>query len=394
MGTTGVVVPAAGRGTRLGSRQNKIWVEIHGRSILGWTLAALDTHPEIDHIVVAGAPDELERLLLAAGCFPKLAGVVPGGNSRAESVRNGLRALPAGCELALVHDAARPAVSHALISRVLAEVRRSGAAVPALPVADTLKRGDSCGAIEATVARANLWAAQTPQGARLQLLLDACEELGDRIADCTDESSILEAVGTPVRLVEGEESNRKITRRSDIDAVAAVLGTNVNERGFHPAVCRTGFGYDVHALAADRPLWLGGVNIPHPFGLAGHSDADVVLHAVCDALLGAAGLGDIGLLFPDTDAANRGRPSIEFLTEVNRLLVAAGWSVVNVDVALLAEEPRIGPYRQRMVDAISGCLGIHGAQVNVKATTAERMGFVGRREGIACWAIATISGAS
>lgn len=391
--TVGVVIPAAGRGSRFGSADNKIWLELGGRPLIAWSLTAFQDHPRIDHIVVVGAAHELDRLKAGTAGFSKVCAVVGGGASRAESVGRGLVALPMCCEYALVHDAARPAVSADLISRVVNAVERNGAALPGLPVSDTLKRVGEQHQVVETVSRERLWAVQTPQGARLGDLLSAYEKLGARIGDMTDEASILGAAGFSVVMVDGEETNIKVTRPSDIARTAEALAGR--ESG-QPSVLRippirTGFGYDVHPFANDRPLWLGGVHIPYDRGLAGHSDADALLHAVCDALLGAAAMGDIGVLFPDTDSAHKDRRSIEFVREVRRLLDAENWQIVNVDVALIAEDPRIGPFRSQIVAVIADGLSIASTQVNIKATTSEGLGFVGRREGIACWALATIS---
>jgi len=393
----GAVVPAAGHGTRFGSAENKIWAAIAGRTVLDWTLTALHAHPRIEGIVLVGAAEELGRLRQATEGLEKVFAIVAGGATRQDSVGRGLAALPSECEIVLVHDAARPVVSQALISRVIEETERAGAAVPALPISDTVKRATDAGIVLETVPRSGLWTAQTPQGARLADLRAAYEKLGPHVAEATDEAGVLEAAGFPVRLVAGEESNLKVTRPGDLERAALALqasGVQVSGRSGvrgHPEhLTRTGFGYDVHAFAEGRPLWLGGVRIPYARGLAGHSDADVLLHAVCDALLGAAAMGDIGVLFPDTDAAHKDRPSIEFVQEVRRRLETAGWQVVNVDVSLLAEEPRVGPYRAQMTVALANSLQIAPTQINIKATTAEKMGFVGRREGIACWAVATI----
>lgn len=388
-----MVVTAAGRGRRFGSPENKIWSEIGGRSLLDWTLSAFQSHPAIHEMVVVGAADELERVCATATRYGKVRHVVAGGDTRQDSVGKGLRALSTACEFVLVHDAVRPAVSEELITRVVETTAHEGAAVPALPVRDTLKRVDKAGRIVETVPRDNLWSVQTPQGARRVDLLAAYEALGERVSALTDEASVLEAAGYPVHIVEGDSKNLKVTVPSDLELAAqalGVLGTHGGKIIWRETI-RTGFGYDVHAFAEGRELWLGGVCIPYARGLAGHSDADVVLHAVCDALLGAAGMGDIGLLFPDTDARHQGRPSIEFVREVRVRLRESGWQVVNVDVTLLAEEPRIGPYREHMVAILAGELGIDPVQVNIKATTSERLGFVGRREGIACWAVATIT---
>jgi 2-C-methyl-D-erythritol 4-phosphate cytidylyltransferase/2-C-methyl-D-erythritol 2,4-cyclodiphosphate synthase len=389
----GVIVPAAGRGSRLGSAENKIWLVAAGRPLIAWSLLAFQTHPAIDSIVVAGAAHELDRLRDVCAGFDKVGWVVEGGSTRAESVRNGLAALLESCDLVLVHDAARPAVSQDIVSRVLDGVSAHGAALPGLPVTDTLKRVDSANLITDTVSRDGLWTVQTPQGAMTANLRAAYERLGPRVAEMTDEASILEAAGYQVAIVEGAESNLKVTRPGDLERVIATLSDQAATEPESPKVpeIRTGFGYDVHQFAEGRPLWLGGVEIPHPRGLAGHSDADVLLHAVCDALLGAAALGDIGVLFPDTDSAHKDRASIEFVREVRRRLDEGGWRIVNVDIALLAEEPRVGPFRTQITAVIADGLSIAPTQVNIKATTSEKMGFVGRREGIACWALATIS---
>lgn len=382
-----MVVPAAGRGERLGSWRNKIWIEVAGRPLIDWTVGALQRHQEVGAIVVVARPDEVDALIAHCASYDRVCAVVPGGASRAASVRAGLAALPPQCDIVLVHDAARPAVIGSLVTRIIEAVRLHGAAVPGLPVSDTVKRADPEGRVTETIAREGLWRVQTPQGARATHLRVAYDRLGDRALSMTDESAVLEAAGFPVVVVAGEEHNIKVTHPEDVPRAEAIL---CGVRTAAPDV-RVGFGYDVHALTEGRPLWLGGVGIPHEKGLAGHSDADVLLHAVCDALLGAAGLGDIGVLFPDTEAAHKDRPSIEFAIEVAQQLRERGWRVQNVDVTLLAQRPRIGPYRDAMRSAIAHALGVAADCVNVKATTSERMGFVGRDEGMACWAVASLS---
>jgi 2-C-methyl-D-erythritol 4-phosphate cytidylyltransferase/2-C-methyl-D-erythritol 2,4-cyclodiphosphate synthase len=387
----GVVVPAAGRGTRFGNAENKIWAKIGPKTILEWTLAAFEQHPQVAAIVLVGALEDMPRLRETVRRFRKVCSVEEGGATRQESVGNGVRALPQACDIALVHDAARPAVSQTLISRVIEETARFGSAIPGYPISDTIKRVDSQQWVVENVAREGLWVVQTPQGARTADLLLAYERLGSRVAQATDEAGVLQAAGFTVRMVEGEEQNIKVTMPGDLQRAAQILEPTFREPPPAPPETRTGLGYDVHPFQEGRPLWLGGVPIPHTRGLAGHSDADVLLHAVCDALLGAAGMGDIGVLFPDTDNRHKDRPSLEFVQEVRRRLAEAGWRVVHVDVSLLAEEPRIGPFRDRMREAISRSLEIAPDRVNLKATTSEKMGFIGRREGIACWAVATIT---
>lgn len=416
------VVPAAGRGARFGSPESKIWAPLGDRTVLEWTLGALDACVRIDAIVLVGAVRDLERLRRTAAGFGRVAGVVEGGGTRAESVARGLAQLPDECEWVLVHDAARPLVAASLLTAVLDATMESGAAVPGLRIADTVKRVDARRTVQETVSREGLWTVQTPQGARLSALRAAYETLGTRALDATDEAGLLQAVGIAVRVVDGDPRNIKVTTPHDLARAAALLPARAASPGVAvqgwdgpgrpvetPAdrvqampggerrMCedavetRTGIGYDVHAFEEGRPLWLGGVRVSHARGLKGHSDADVVLHAVCDALLGAACMGDIGSLFPDTDEAHRDRPSIEFLREVRARLAGHGWRIVHVDTAVLAEEPRMAPHRAAMVEAIAEGLGVDRHRVSVKATTSERLGFAGRAEGIACWATATIA---
>jgi 2-C-methyl-D-erythritol 2,4-cyclodiphosphate synthase/2-C-methyl-D-erythritol 4-phosphate cytidylyltransferase len=395
--------------------------------VLDRTLAAFDEHPGIDLIVVAGSEGDLERMRAATARFEKVFALVPGGATRSQSVHNGLNALPADAEIVLVHDAARPLVSSGLISRVIEAVREHGAAVPGLPVSDTVKRADASGRIWGTVSRtetlpggvvAGLTAVQTPQGARVSLLRQAYERFPFDRAEPTDEANLLEeGLAARVVVVAGDATNVKITRPEDLAMAEAHLTPrppspqgNLTPRPPSPqgkgeeigagpfagdggGEIRTGMGFDVHAFASPesgRRLFLGGVAIPHDRGLEGHSDADALLHAVCDALLGAAGLGDIGVLFPNTDPAFKDIASLRLLETVRDRIREAGWSVGNVDITLLAEAPKIMPYRDEIRSAIAGCLGVDLDRVNLKATTAEGLGAIGRREGIACWSIATL----
>ncbi len=382
--TVAAIVPAAGRGARFGGSENKIWSEIGGRPLIAWTLSALDTHPGIDSLVVVGAEEELDRLRQAAATLEKPARVVSGGATRAESVLRGLESLDAEAQTVLVHDAARPAVPPDLIDRVLAGVRRHGAAIPGTPCTDTAKLCDSQGRVEATLDRSRISLVQTPQGCLRDLLERAYRLAGAAANEATDEASLLELAGIAVHVVPGDITNTKVTLPADLAAARRVL------LGEAIAEVRTGLGYDVHRLVTGRDLWLGGVHIEYDQGLEGHSDADVVVHAVCDALLGAAGLGDIGLLFPPGDPAHRNRRSTEFLAEVGPMLGAAGWRVTNIDAAVLAEAPRLAPHRTAMAQAMAEALELEPERISIKATTSEGLGPVGRREGIGCWAVATL----
>ena len=380
-----VVIPAAGRGLRFGSAENKIWSVVAGQTLLEHTLDAFQAHPDVNVIVLSCADFEMERVRAASRRFSKVVEVVKGGDTRSESVQNGLSVLSIGCEFVLVHDAARPAVSQQLISRVIAEVRRNGTAIPGLPVTDSIRRHTSDWRVSDTLDRSNLSAVQTPQAARLEYLLTAYKKLGADAYQQTDEAGVLQAGGFPVYIMEGDPDNLKVTTSADLARAEYLLsGSQLQD-------IRTGVGYDVHQFETGRELWLGGVKFDHSAGLKGHSDADVVLHAVCDAILGAASEGDIGVLFPDTDAKHKNRKSIEFVEEVKRLISDNGWSINNVDIALLLEEPKVMSKRKEMCDCIATALQISSDRVNIKATTAEKMGFVGNKEGAACWAVATLS---
>lgn len=361
------------------------------------TLAAFQSHPRIACIVIAAGAEERERVAEAARTFAKVAAVVEGGATRSDSVRCALERVPPDCGLVLVHDAARPLVTADLIDRVIEATTQVGAAVPGLPLSDTVKRVDGQGRVRATVARSalvegetlpGLTGVQTPQGARTALLRAAYDRFDFAHCEPTDEASLIEALGEPVAVTTGDPINLKITRLEDLALAEKMLLEPSPIPEF-----RTGFGYDVHAFAsldAGRRLFLGGVEIPHDRGLEGHSDADVLLHAVCDALLGAAALGDIGILFPNTDDAYKGISSLRLLADVADHLKQAGWRVIHIDATVTAEAPKLSPHRAAMQHAMAECLGIAPERISVKATTSEKLGFIGRREGIECSAVATI----
>jgi 2-C-methyl-D-erythritol 4-phosphate cytidylyltransferase/2-C-methyl-D-erythritol 2,4-cyclodiphosphate synthase len=389
------LIPAAGRAVRYGATGGKLFEQIHGRSVLDWTIAACAEAQCIDRIVVVVPADERERfhaeLTLAQTNLPWIC--VAGGASRQESVLAGLDAA-GDCDLIAVHDAARPAVLPSDFRRVVDCARENGAAVLAIPIPDTLVRAGGIGTAEQVdhfVDRDSVWAVQTPQVFHAELLRRAHTLGRDEGRVVTDDAGLVHAMGHPVHLVAGSGANPKLTRPADKSTLEALLELRTGERnpqsnGSIPL--RIGHGYDVHRCAPDRPLWLGGVAFPDAgFGLEGHSDADVLLHALCDALLGAAGLPDIGHHFPNNDPAHRNRASLEFVSLVGGLLRANGWSVVNVDMSLMAERPKIGSRIPEMRTRIAGALGIDEKRIGVKATTNERLGFVGREEGISAHAV-------
>lgn len=374
-GTVGIL-PAAGAGRRFGAA--KQFLSLGGVPLLVHAARAMDDTPSIDAYVVAAPPGEVERTeqLLRTFGARKLAAVVAGGAERADSVRRAFLAAQ-GAKLVVVHDAARPFATPALFERVIEAARREGAAIAALPCTDTVKEAGEGREVVRTLDRSRLWLAQTPQAFRADWLAEAYERLGQGVSRFTDEAALVEAAGRPVVLVEGERENFKVTAPNDLERARAQL---------LPPVA-VGMGTDVHGFAEGRRCILGGLHFPGEVGLLGHSDADVVLHALMDAILGAAGLGDIGVLFPDTREELRDADSAVLLREVVQRARAEGWSVGNADVTILAKRPRIGPRREEMRGRIASILGIPTARVNVKATTTEGLGFVGRGEGIACQAV-------
>lgn len=374
-----VLIVAAGRGQRAGAGLPKQYRRLAGRPVLARTLAAFLGHPRVDRVAVVIHPDD-RPLYDEATAGLDLLPPIAGGPTRQDSVRLGLEAL-AGLapDIVLVHDAARPFVSPELIERVVDAVP----AIAALPIVDTLKRAEG-GKAAAGPARDGLWRAQTPQGFPYPALRDA-HRAARGGPELTDDAAVATAAGIAVALVEGDEANFKLTTPDDFRRAEALL---INR---HPDV-RVGQGFDVHALAdlPGRPLMLGGIVVPHGRALAGHSDADVALHALTDALLGALAEGDIGQAFPPSDERWRGAASDQFLAFARDRVAARHGVIAHVDLTLICERPRIGPHREAMRARIADILGIGPDRVAVKATTTEKLGFTGRGEGIAAQAVATV----
>jgi 2-C-methyl-D-erythritol 4-phosphate cytidylyltransferase/2-C-methyl-D-erythritol 2,4-cyclodiphosphate synthase len=353
------------------------------------TIGAFATHPRIDCVLVAIHPDDADLYAEASAPFGEgLLSPVMGGARRQDSVRAGLEALEAQRpDVVLIHDAARPFVDADLIARVIASVELHPGALPCLPVTDTLKRGEAGRSVE-SIPREDLWRAQTPQGFSFPLILAAHRAAEQHpTLEFTDDTSVAEWFGLDVALVEGSEHNRKLTTAEDLAIADEMLR---REGGREAATIRVGTGYDVHALGPGDAVILCGVSIPHTKKLVGHSDADVGLHALTDALLGTIADGDIGVHFPPSDERWRGAASDLFLKVAGDKIRERGGEIVHVDVTLLCETPRIGPYRDAMRAAMAGTLGIDVSQVSIKATTNEGLGFVGRGEGIAAMATATV----
>ncbi|MFS8629248.1 MAG: 2-C-methyl-D-erythritol 4-phosphate cytidylyltransferase [Limnochordales bacterium] len=402
--TAAVVIPAAGAGHRMGRLgQPKQFMPLLGDPVILWTLRACAAAPSVSELVLVVAEGDVAYVRARLGGewqLPKPVTVTAGGASRQQSVYAGLRALAQPVDLVAVHDGVRPLMSPALLERTLAAACEHGAATAAVPLKDTVKLVES-GWVQSTPPRARLRAVQTPQAFRRELLLAAHDRAAADGVEATDDAALVERLGQPVAVVEGEYSNIKITTPEDLLVAEALLRARIHGRalaeaaGKEPAerreaTVRVGYGYDVHRLAAGRRLVIGGVEIPYERGLLGHSDADVLLHAIADALLGAAGLGDIGRHFPDSDPAYKDVASVKLLCHVRELVGAAGWRVGNVDATVIAEAPRLAPFIPRMIRCISEALGVDPSAVNVKATTSEKLGFIGAGEGIAAHAVATL----
>jgi 2-C-methyl-D-erythritol 4-phosphate cytidylyltransferase / 2-C-methyl-D-erythritol 2,4-cyclodiphosphate synthase len=383
-GSVAAIVVAAGRGLRAGGDLPKQYRHILGEPVIRPSLATLARHHEIAAVQPVVHPDD------AALFAPAVAGLsllpsVPGGSTRQASVRAGLEALePHRPELVLVHDAARPFASAALVSRAIAAARVSGAAVPVIAVADTVKTVDASGAVTGTIDRTHLRMVQTPQAFQFTTLLDAhrrAKAAGRE--DFTDDAALAEWAGLKVMTFEGEAGNVKLTTNDDFTRAEAAKLAALSD-------VRTGFGFDVHQFGDGDHVMLGGVRVPHPQGLSGHSDADVILHALVDAILGALADGDIGVHFPPSDPQWRGASSDRFLAFAVERLAARGGRIAHLDVTVVCEAPRIGPHRDAIRARIAEIAGIGAERVGVKATTSEKMGFTGRGEGMAAFANATV----
>ena len=401
------VVPAAGRGERFDSSASKgppkQYAPLQGSTVIEWSLRALLAEPRVEKIVVAVAADDSrwpalagslnERHRAPAGAASSGGKVLSaiGGASRQESVLKGLkrlRELAAADDWVLVHDAARPCLEEAEVSALIEALDQgAGGAVLAAPIVDTVKR-ESGGEAAETVDRRGLWRALTPQAFALGALEHALEEAARSGITVTDEAQAMERLGARAHLVQGSPFNIKVTRAADLCAASRIL-----QPGRGASTMRIGQGFDVHTFGEGDHVMLGGVRVPYGRGVVAHSDGDVVIHALCDALLGALGEGDIGRHFPDSDPRYRGADSRVFLRTVAEMMRTRGMKLVNADITVLAEAPRIAAHRAAMAEILAADLGAAAAHVNIKATTTERMGFVGRGEGLAALASVLIDSA-
>lgn len=371
---TWTIITAAGTSSRMGNVGNKLMLELEGKPLICTTVQAF-VQAGFNNIVVVVPPQQLglfEGLLTESSVVFAM-----GGSTRQESVYNGLLVLPPTCTHVLIHDGARPFVSASLIQAVNGMAYITGACIPVVSMSDTIYEVGE-GQLVNVLQRDKLGAVQTPQGFELKLIMEAHWSARRQGLTATDDAALVKLMGREVAVLPGEHTNRKITRPEDLSLLQQA------------GKIRVGFGMDVHRLVEGRPLILGGVRIPAVLGLLGHSDADVVIHAVMDALLGSIGLGDIGKLFPDTDERYKGANSLELLRHVSTLLQVKKAQVENIDVTLLLESPKIAPYKDQMRANIAMAVHIAAEQVNIKATTNEGLGYVGAHEGAVCYAVATV----
>jgi len=378
------IIAAGGRGVRLGADRPKQFLKLGGRSILDLSIDALAASDRIHEIVVAVPPDHLDATAAAwAGVTGKPLTIVAGGMRRQDSVANALARTAATADIILIHDAARPFVTAGVIARTIDAAVTHGAAIAALSVRDTVKQAgasvaDGSRPITATIPRDSIFLAQTPQAFRRDVLARALA--AGHTIDATDEATLVERLGLPVQIVEGDAGNIKVTTPEDLEAARRRVPD-----------LRIGNGYDLHRLVAGRPLILAGVTIPFELGLDGHSDADIVCHAVTDAVLGAAAAGDIGRLFPDTDPKWKGADSIALLRGALVHVHAAGYRVSNVDVTVIAQRPKLLPYLLVMRENLAAALDVDVSAVSIKGKTNEGVDSMGRGEAMACHAVALLT---
>ena len=383
------IIPAGGAGKRFKAHVAKQYLFLDQIPMLVHTLEVFQKSKVIDNIVLAVPSDDLVSIrqeLIDKYGLTKVTTIVIGGKERQDSVRNALSAINGKYDVVLIHDAVRPFVTEKMIRQVVAAAKISGAASVGVKAKDTIKETKKDNMVATTIPRHHLWLTQTPQAFKFELLKEAYKSAYDEKYYGTDDASLVERIGKKVKMVEGSYENIKITTSEDLIMAEALMkkktGGKIN--------FRSGFGYDSHRFATGRKLVLGGVGIPFDKGLKGHSDADALVHAICDALLGAAGCGDIGRHFPDNDPKYKNISSIILLKKVKKIIEARGFSINNVDATVVMEMPKLAPYAAQMVSNIALALHIAETSVNIKAKTNEGMGFTGRNEGVAAFATAVV----
>ena len=387
------IFPAAGASRRMGGDINKIFLELGGEPILLRTLKTFSKSPRINFLIVVVSENEVDAVqkLLDSADDLKPYKIVVGGSERQYSIANGLKALPDDAEIVLVHDAARPLISLNVIEDVIDAAKKFGGAIAAVPEKNTIKFIDAENFVTYTPPRSKLVQVQTPQGFQRELLLKAYEQAAlDKFLG-TDDSSLVERIGDKIKVVTSDYRNIKITTPEDLKIAESLIGVKPQPtENLLPLpsslIPKIGMGYDVHCLVPDRKLILGNVEIPYSLGLDGHSDADVLIHAIIDALLGAAALGDIGQHFPDTDAKYKGVDSGELLKKVHEMIQIHGFNIGNIDATIVAQKPKLAPYILKIRVRLAEILQIDSNSISVKATTTEGLGFTGEGLGIAAYA--------
>lgn len=386
-----VIIAAAGQGKRMGSSVNKVILPLAGKVVLAHTVLAACQAEGVTSLILTVAPEEAATVtkLLDGLNLSVPWQVVAGGSERQYSIANALKVVDPTAQIVVVHDGARPMAEPALFNQVIADACNHQAAIAAVPVKDTIKTIDQAGWVTGTPDRRSLWAVQTPQAFKRELLAAAYSQALQDGYLGTDDAALVERLGTKVKITTGSYQNIKITTPEDLQFAETVMVKRQEDK----KMIRAGIGYDVHRLVPERKLILGGVEVPYMLGLEGHSDADVLLHAIKDALLGAAALGDIGRHFPDSDERFKGISSLKLLCEVRKILIKHGYFVNNIDATIVAQKPKLAPYIAQMNTNIAEALGVAETQINVKATTTEGLGFAGQGQGIAAYATATIMAA-
>ncbi|OGP88210.1 MAG: hypothetical protein A2031_04690 [Deltaproteobacteria bacterium RBG_19FT_COMBO_43_11] len=384
---TVAIIPAGGVGKRLKAKEAKQYLLLDDIPVLVHALKVFQEAKVINEIVLVLPKDDVasSKQLINNYCLTKVTAVVAGGRQRQDSVRNGLAAISSKCDVVIIHDAVRPFVREELINKVVAAAKTTGAASVGVKAKDTIKETKKNNTVATTIPRKNLWLTQTPQAFKFELLKKAYKVAYDKKYYGTDDASLVERVGKKIKMIEGSYENIKITTPEDMIIAEALM----KEKSGSKINYRSGFGYDSHEFAMGRKLILGGVVIPYYKGLQGHSDADVLIHAICDALLGAAGSGDIGRHFPDKDPAYKDISSITLLERVKKITEEKRFSINNVDATVIMEMPKLAPYVAQMAFNISRVLDIAEKDVSIKAKSNEGMGFIGRGEGVAVFSIVT-----
>jgi len=387
---TVAIIPAGGAGKRLKAHVAKQYLLLNQLPVLIHTLQVFQKSKMIDDIVLVLPPDDLASVreeLIDKYELTKVKFIVAGGMERQDSVRNALAVLEGNCDLILVHDAVRPLITGKLIRQVAAAAKATGAASLGVKAKDTIKETGKDDIVSVTIPRHNLWLTQTPQAFKFEIFKKAYKKAYDEKFYGTDDASLVERIGVKVKMIAGSYDNIKITTPEDLVMVRALLK---NKSGGKMQT-RIGCGYDSHSFVTGRKLILGGVEIPFKHGLKGHSDADALIHAICDALLGAAGSGDIGRHFPDTDPQYKDISSRVLLGRVRNVVAAKGFTINNIDATIIMEKPKVTSFVDKMIANIAKVLKIPAADINIKAKTNEGMGFVGRGEGIAVSAVVTLN---